>query len=71
MIHRNLLRVTYVIMTGLILFSVLFALATNNIVPITYLTDQSRIVTANDLKPAACSAITLTAIRYCPITGWA
>jgi hypothetical protein len=51
------------------LFSVGFAMAANNVVPVTYLTDQSRIVTANDLKPAACAAVTLTAIRYCPATG--
>jgi len=56
-------------MAGLIFFSVIFAIAANNVVPVTYLTDQSSIVTANDLKPAACSAITLTTILYCPTTG--
>jgi Ca2+-binding RTX toxin-like protein len=71
MIYKNILRVAYVIMAGLILFSIFFAVAANNVVPVTYLTDQSSIVTVNDLKPAACSAINLTTILYCPVTGGA
>lgn len=71
MIYRSILRWAYIIMAGLIFFSVIFAIAANNVVPVTYLTDQSSIVTANDLKPAACSAITLTTILYCPTTGGA
>ena len=71
MIHRNILRVTFVIMTGLILFSMIFAIAATNTVPVTYLTDQTSIITANDLKPAACSSINLTSIFYCPPSGGA
>jgi Ca2+-binding RTX toxin-like protein len=71
MIYRSFLRLAYIVMAGLILFSMIFAIAANNVVPVTYLTDQSTLVTANDLKPAACSAIILTAIRYCPTTGGA
>lgn len=69
MIYKYVVRLAYIIMAGLILFSITFAIAANNVVPITYLTDQSSVVTVNDLKPAACSAITLTAILYCPTTG--
>jgi Ca2+-binding RTX toxin-like protein len=69
MIYRGFLRLAYIVMAGLILFSMIFAIAANNVVPVTYLTDQSSILTANELKPAACSAITLTAIFYCPTSG--
>jgi Ca2+-binding RTX toxin-like protein len=69
MIYRNILRLAYISLAGLILFSIYFAIAANNVVPVTYLTDQSQIVTANELKPAACSAITVTTIVYCPVTG--
>jgi Ca2+-binding RTX toxin-like protein len=53
------------------MFSMIFAIAANSIVPVTYLTDQTRIVTANDLKPAACSSINFTSIFYCPMGGGA
>ena len=69
MIYRSFLRLAYIVMAGLILFSTIFAIAANNTVPVTYLTDQTSIITVNDLKPSACSAINLTAIRYCPTTG--
>jgi hypothetical protein len=69
MIHKHILRPAYIIMIGTILFSIIFAMAANNLVPVTYLTDQSSIITVNDLKPASCSAITLTAIRFCPTIG--
>ena len=69
MIYRNMLRLAYIFMAGLILFSTFFVMAANNVVPVTYLTDHSQIVTANELKPAACSAITVTAIVYCPSGG--
>ena len=71
MMHRNILRLVTIAMAGLIPFSGIFAMAANNVVPITYLTDRSSIVTANHLKPAACSAITLTRILSCPMTGGA
>jgi len=67
--YRTILRLAYTILAGLILFSIFFAIAANNIVPVTYLTDQSSILTANDLKPAACSAIIVTTIVYCPAGG--
>jgi Ca2+-binding RTX toxin-like protein len=68
---RNILRATFIMLAGLILFSTILAAAANNVVPVTRLTDQSTAVTANDLKPPECSAINLTAIVYCPVGGGA
>jgi len=69
MIHRYIPRLTVVVLTILILVSTVFAFAANIVVPTTRLTNQSSPITANTLKPAACSAITLTAIVYCPASG--
>lgn len=69
MIHRYIPRLTVIVLTILILVSTVFAFAANIVVPTTRLTNQSRAVTANTLKPAACSAATLTAIVYCPSSG--
>ena len=69
MIHRNLRRSFFVMVAILILASTVFAFAANIVVPTTRLTNQSSPVTANTLKPAACSAIVLTAILYCPSSG--
>jgi Ca2+-binding RTX toxin-like protein len=71
MINRSFLRLAYIAMAGLILFSMIFAIAATNTVPVTYLTDQTSIIAANDLKPAACSSINLTSIFYCPTSGGA
>jgi Ca2+-binding RTX toxin-like protein len=67
MIHRNLLSLVYIMMAGLILFSATLAMTANNIVPITYLTDQARIITASELAPSECDSIrsSLTAIHRC------
>ena len=69
MIHRYIPRLAFVVLTILILVSTIFAFAANIVVPTTRLTNQSSPVTANNLKPAACSAITLTTILYCPSSG--
>jgi len=69
MIRRNIPRLAFVMLAGLISSSLIFAAAANNVVPVTHLTDQSSLITANDLKPSACSAITLTAILRCPTGG--
>ena len=71
MIRKNILRLTFTMLASLILVSIVFAFAANNVVPITHLTDQTVVVTVNDLKPLACSAINLTAIVYCPPAGGA
>lgn len=69
MIRRNISRLAFVALAGVISFSVVLATAANNVVPVTHLTEQSIAVTANALKPAACSALTLTALLACPPGG--
>lgn len=69
MIRRNFQRFIFLSVGMLIVLSVVSAYAANIAVPTTYLTDQSSAVTANSLKPAACSGITVTTIVYCPDTG--
>jgi Ca2+-binding RTX toxin-like protein len=69
MIPSHLRHLVLVILLGLISSSIMLAFAANNAVPVTHLADQSRFVTANDLKPAACAGITLTAILSCPPGG--
>lgn len=67
MICSNIMRVGYAIMAGLILFSVIFAIAANNSVPITHLTDQSSAITPDQLAPSECNGIrgTLTMLVVC------
>src|SRR5215212_4355161 len=69
MIYENIRRLLFVMLSVLIATSISFAFAANIVVPTTYLTDQSSAVTADTLKPAACAAITLTTILYCPVMG--
>jgi len=71
MIRKNILRLVFIVLVLLIFVSAAFAFAANNVVPVTRLTDQRSAITANTLKPAECSAITLTAIVYCPSGGGA
>ena len=71
MIHKNIRRLLFVMLLVLIATSVSFAFAANIVVPTTHLTDQSSAVTADTLKPAACTSITLTTILYCPAAGGA
>ena len=65
MIRKISPRFVVILLVVLIIVSVGFAYAANNIVPITRLTDQSRTIDANALKPAACSGINLNAIIVC------
>lgn len=69
MIRRNLSRLAFISLVVLILVSVASASAASIVVPATYRTDQTAAVTADTLKPAACSAIALTTVVYCPSTG--
>ena len=69
MCYRTFIRLAFILFVGLLVFSVVFAFAANNVVPPTRLSDQSSIVTANQLKPPACSAIQLTAVLVCPTAG--
>ena len=52
-----------------ILVSAASALTTANTVPASRLDEYVNAITANALKPVECSAITLTAILYCPVGG--
>lgn len=65
MIAKNLPRLLIILLVVIILLSVVSAFAANIIVPTTRLTNQVRAITANTLKPAQCSGITLTTITYC------
>lgn len=65
MIHRNIRRIFLSMLCALMIFSVASAYAANIVVPSTRLTNQASAVTANTLKPAACSAITLTRLVVC------
>lgn len=65
MIHRNIPRLAFVVLIVLIVISVVFAFAANIVVPTTRLTNQAMSITANTLKPAACSALNLNAIVVC------
>jgi Ca2+-binding RTX toxin-like protein len=67
MIHKSIGRFVPVLLVVLMLLSVVSAFAANNIVPSTRLTDQAQAVTANALKPASCSALTLTRIEFCGV----
>lgn len=69
MIRNKVSYLASIVLILLIVMSVSSALAANIIVPTTHLTNQTIAITANSLKPTACSAITLTAILYCPTGG--
>jgi len=68
-ITRNISRLAFIALAILIMTSVSLAFAANIAVPTTHLTNQARSIIPNTLKPASCSAITLTTIIYCPIGG--
>ena len=65
MIRRYMPRLMFVTLVSLVILSVVSAFAANNVVPVTRLTNQVRAITANTLKPASCSAITLTQVVVC------
>ncbi len=71
MIIRSLSRLVPIALIVLILGSVFSAAAAANTVPTSRLTDQSRAINANALKPSQCSALNLTAIVICPSAGGA
>jgi len=62
---KNIPHLVFILFGILIITSVVFAFAANIVVPTTRLTDQTRLVDPNELKPAACSGITLNAIVVC------
>jgi Ca2+-binding RTX toxin-like protein len=64
-----ILKLFFIALVLLVIMSIISAFAANISVPSTRLTDQRSAITANTLKPTACSGITLTTIVYCPSTG--
>ena len=62
-------RFTIVVLAMLILVSAVTAVTAANIIPSSRLGEYTNTITANTLKPIECSAITLTAILYCPASG--
>jgi hypothetical protein len=66
---RKLGGLAFLGLITLIVMSVGFAMAASNTVPLTHLDQSQSAITANDLKPAACAALDLTAIVVCPGGG--
>jgi Ca2+-binding RTX toxin-like protein len=69
MMTRMLYRLVVVALLVLIFASLTSAFAAANTVPSTRLTDQSRAIAANDLKPAECAALNLVSVIVCPAGG--
>jgi len=62
---RLLSRIFVFALLILVLISIISAAAATNTIPPTRLSDQTRPITANDLKPVACAALNLTSILIC------
>lgn len=62
---RLLSRIFVFALAALVLTSIISAAAATNTVPPTRLSDQTRPITANDLKPVECAAFTLTSLTIC------
>jgi Ca2+-binding RTX toxin-like protein len=63
---RNFIKLLLVAMLLLVVISIGSASTASVTVPPTRLEDDSRGIAANDLKPAICAALNLTAILTCP-----
>jgi Ca2+-binding RTX toxin-like protein len=66
---KRIQRLAIINLTILIVISAASAITATNTVPSSHLDEVINIINANLLKPAQCSAITLTAILYCPTGG--
>ncbi|HTX92590.1 MAG TPA: hypothetical protein VMC09_15365 [Anaerolineales bacterium] len=69
MFRRIPYSIVFAAVLVLILASVFTALAATNSVPATHIGRSTRAITADTLKPAICSSLTLTAIVICPAGG--
>ena len=69
MINRTFTRIAILLFIALILVSVGSAVAATNTVPASHLDEVTSAINANALKPASCSAISLTKIVVCTGTG--
>ena len=65
---RRLIWLSLAAAFAIIFMILIVAFTSNNIVPITRLTNQIKAVSANTLKPSECSALNLTVIHICPVT---
>jgi Ca2+-binding RTX toxin-like protein len=65
MSQKKIRRLFFVTLGVAIILGIVSGFAANVAVPVTRLTNQARAVTANTLKPASCSAITLTTVVVC------
>ena len=62
MIQKSIPRITIFILGALIVLGAVNVLAASNTISSSRLKEQSTPIAVNDKKPAACSALTLTAI---------
>jgi Ca2+-binding RTX toxin-like protein len=69
MIRRILFPLASFAIILMIVVSVVSAVAAGNTVPPTRLSDTSRAIGVNDLKPPECAAINLVNIVVCPAAG--
>jgi Ca2+-binding RTX toxin-like protein len=67
--RRFNLRAIFSFVVVLFFVSMMLAMGAGNSVPGTRLGRQTSVINANALKPAACSALNLTAIVICPSGG--
>lgn len=65
MIKRFNYRTTLWVLVALIFISTLTAMAAGNTIPATRIDENTAAMNANAIKPAACSALNLTAIVIC------
>lgn len=63
--RRRIYHLAFIVLIMLVLVSIISAVAASNSVPTSRLTSRTRPITANDLKPAACSALNLTTVIVC------
>jgi Ca2+-binding RTX toxin-like protein len=66
MTQKFIPRITVILLGALIVFGAVNAVAASNTISNNRLDELSSAITINDKKPAACSALTLTAIIQCP-----
>jgi Ca2+-binding RTX toxin-like protein len=69
MFRKYIPRITVVMLGVLIVLGATNAIAAGNTVSSSRLDEQNTALTANNKKPAACSALTLTSIVQCPTSG--
>lgn len=62
MLRSRVIKFALAATVGLLLVSMLTAIAASNTVPVTLLSDISRPITVNDLKPPGCASLNLSII---------